>query len=668
MSNRLAHETSPYLLQHKDNPVDWYPWGADALERAKTEDKPILLSVGYAACHWCHVMEHESFEDPETAAIMNREFVCVKVDREERPEIDAIYMEAVQMMTGQGGWPMTVFLSPDGTPFYGGTYFPPEERHGLPSFKRLLLAVAEVWRDRRSDAELQGKRLVEQMGSLARLEPSTDPVDDSILRAALDFLKNTFDPEFGGFGGPPKFPQPMNIDLLMRLGARGFEDASKMVRTTLDAMAGGGMFDQLRGGFARYSVDRAWGVPHFEKMLYDNAQLLRTYARSWQVTGSARHADIAAATAEWMLTEMRDEAGGFWSSLDADSEGEEGKFYVWSLDEVREVTGPDFDEAVHHWGFSEAGNFEGRNIPVWAHDPRDSTAIERARAALLARRSQRVRPGTDTKVLTAWNGLAASALAEAGTILSRAEWIEAAGDVMRFLSGEVRSDGRLMRSYKDGTVKHLAYAEDYAFFLEASLALYEATFEASWLDLAHWAVDQAIELFGDDVKGGFYTSGTDAEALLTRDKDLVDNAIPSANSVFALELQRLSHFLGEPSYEQRGVGIIRLIRQAAEQSPTAFGHLLAAVDFYTGSPREIVVIGGPDARDTGSLIATVRERFIPNKIVIAADDPGPSEARRIPLLEGRGRIDGRAAAYVCRGGVCDLPVTEADDLRKQLAS
>jgi uncharacterized protein len=668
MSNRLVHETSPYLLQHKDNPVDWYPWGPDALERAKKEDKPVLLSVGYAACHWCHVMEHESFKDPETAAIMNREFVCVKVDREERPDIDAIYMEAVQMMTGQGGWPMTVFLSPDGTPFYGGTYFPPEERHGLPSFKRLLLAVAEVWRDRRSDAELQGKRLVEQMGSLARLEPSAEPVDDSLLRAAFDSLRNTFDPELGGFGGPPKFPQPMNIDLLMRLGARGFEGASEMVRTTLDAMASGGMFDQLRGGFARYSVDRAWVVPHFEKMLYDNAQLLRTYARSWQVTRSGRHAAVAAATADWMLAEMRDESGGFWSSLDADSEGEEGKFYVWSLDEVREVTGSDFDEAVHHWGFSEAGNFEGHNIPVWAHDPSDPAAIERARAALMARRSKRVRPDTDTKVLTAWNGLAASALAEAGTILGRPEWVQAAGDVMRFLFQELRSDGRLMRSYKEGTVKHLAYAEDYAFFLEASLALYEATFEASWLDLARWAADQAIELFGDDVKGGFYTSGTDAEALLTRDKDLVDNAIPSANSVLALELQRLSHFLGEPSYEQRGVGIIRLITQAAERSPAAFGHLLAAVDFHTGSPREIVVIGGPDGRDTGSLIATVRERFIPNKVVVAAEDPGPSEARRIPLLEGRGRIDGRAAAYVCRGGVCDLPVTEPDDLREQLAS
>jgi uncharacterized protein len=668
MSNRLANETSPYLLQHKDNPVDWYPWGPEALERAKREDKPILLSIGYAACHWCHVMEHESFEDEETARIMNRDFVSVKVDREERPDIDAIYMEAVQMMTGQGGWPMTVFLSPDGVPFYGGTYFPPEERHGLPSFKQLLLAVAEVWRDRRSDAELQGKQLVEQMGHLARLEPSAELIDDSLLRTALDALKASFDPEFGGFGGAPKFPQPMNVDLLIRLGARGFEDASGMARTTLDAMAAGGMFDQLGGGFARYSVDRGWVVPHFEKMLYDNAQLLRTYARSWQVTRSDRHAEVAAATASWMLTEMKDETGGFWSSLDADSEGEEGRFYVWSLDEVRDVTGRDFDEAVHHWGFSEAGNFEGKNIPVWAHDPRDPAAIAQAREALLARRSQRVRPASDTKVLTAWNGLAASALAEAGTILSRPDWIQAAEDAMRFLFETLRVDGRLMRSYRDGTVKHLAYAEDHAFFLEACLALYEANFEASWLDLARWAADQAIELFGDDVKGGFYTAGTDAEALLTRDKDLIDNAIPSANSVLALELQRLAHFLGEPSYEERGVEVIRLIRVAAERSPAAFGHLLAAVDFYTGSPREIVVIGAPAADDVSPLIATVRERFIPNKVVIAAEDPGPSEARRIPLLKGRGRIDGRAAAYVCHGGVCDLPVTDPDELRDQLAS
>ncbi|MDQ3785144.1 MAG: thioredoxin domain-containing protein [Actinomycetota bacterium] len=690
MANRLAGETSPYLLQHKDNPVDWLPWGDEALERARREDKPILLSIGYAACHWCHVMEHESFEDPDTARLMNEHFVPVKVDREERPDLDAVYMEAVQAMTGQGGWPMTVWLTPDEKPFYGGTYFPPQERGGLPSFKRLLVGVADAWANRRAEIEEQGTRLMGAMSSLLRLEPSTEVVSEGILDDAFDGLKGAFDPQFGGFGGAPKFPQPMTVDLLMRLGYRGRSEATDMANLTLDAMAAGGMFDQLGGGFSRYSVDRAWIVPHFEKMLYDNAQLLRTYARAWQAGRRDRHRTVAEATASWMLGEMRDEAGGFWSSLDADSEGVEGKFYVWSLDEVKEVTGPDADAAIDRWGFTEAGNFEGLNIPIDRRGPQsgsstgptssgtpssgsgETAVITRAREALLARRAERVRPGTDTKVLSAWNALAASALAESGVILQHPEWVDAAGETMRFVLDTLRVEGRLMRSYRQvngtGVVKHLGYCEDYAFALEACLALYEATFDPGWLAEARWAADEAIRLFLDHESGGFFTTGTDAPALVTRSKDFVDNAIPSANSVLALELQRLSIITGDSSYEGHGLAIIRLMRDAAARSPLGFGHLLGAVDFYTAMPAEIVIVGDAAGEDAAQLLAIVRGRFIPNKVVIVGDESIGGATSQIPLLRGRSKRNGRATAYVCRRGTCKYPVDTSEELVAQLAT
>jgi uncharacterized protein len=664
MAARLARETSPYLLQHKDNPVDWYPWVAEAFERARKEDKPVLLSIGYSACHWCHVMAHESFEDPAVAEIMNERFVNIKVDREERPDIDSVYMEAVQAMTGQGGWPMTVFLTPDGVPFYGGTYFPPEDRHGLPSFSKLLLAVSETWRTRREEVVGQGGRLVEHIGATARLQPSQDPISDRLFHEALRVMRSAFDPHDGGFGGAPKFPQPMTIDFLMRMAERGHSDAGDMASLTLDAMSSGGMFDQLGGGFCRYSVDKRWVIPHFEKMLYDNAQLLRTYARSWLRTGKPRHREVAEMTAAWMLTEMRDPAGGFWSALDADSEGEEGKYYVWSPDEVREVCGADADVAIERFGFTEAGNFEGKNNPVLAAEVDDQAGLERARAALLARRSQRVRPGTDDKVLAGWTALAAAALAEAGVILDRGEWVRAADEALNFVLDTMRRDGRLMRAYRKGSVNHLGYAEDYAFALEASLGIYEATGEEKWLREAAWFADEAIRLFSDENNGGFFTTGVDAETLVVRPKDLLDNAIPSANSVMALELQRLALITGEARYDEQARAAMRLCVPLAERMALALGHMFGAFDFYLAEPLEVVLVGGKDERGLEQMLDIVGSRFTPNKVVVVRRDES-SPALNVPLLEGRDAIEGRATAYLCRRGRCDLPVNDPSAFRDQ---
>lgn len=660
MTNRLARETSPYLLQHAENPVDWRPWDDEALDEALRRDVPILLSVGYAACHWCHVMERESFEDPETARVMNENFVCIKVDREERPDIDAVYMEAVQAMTGHGGWPMTVFLTPEGVPFFGGTYFPPEDRHGLPSFRRLLAAIADTWRGRREEIEGQGRKLMDHLGRLNLLPASEDPIDDGIFDEVMVALRNSFDPVYGGFGGAPKFPQPATIDLLHRLARRGHPEALKMATQTLDAMASGGMYDQLAGGFARYSVDREWVVPHFEKMLYDNAQLLRTYAHSWQLTGSERHRRVAIETASWMLDEMLSPEGGFYSSIDADSEGEEGKFYVWTLDEVQEVTGGDAEAAIATFGVTASGNFEGKNIPIYTGHPEDQEAVERARRALLERRAQRVRPATDTKVLTAWNALAASALAEAGAILDHPGWIRAAERTMNLIFEALRVDGRLMRSFKDGSVKHLGFAEDHAFVLEACLCLFEVTGEKNWLDEALATAATAIDLFLDTDRGGFFTTGADQPRLVSRNKDLIDNAVPAANSVFSLELQRLALISGDEHYTAHAERVLRQLKDAAAKSPLGFGHLLGAFDFYTGEPLEIVVVGS----DPQPFLDVIWRTYLPTMVIVHASQ---ADTDLSPLLQGRDPVDERTTAYVCRRMVCKEPARDPHQLAEQLA-
>jgi uncharacterized protein YyaL (SSP411 family) len=660
MPNRLASATSPYLLQHADNPVDWFEWGDEALDRARSEDKPILLSVGYAACHWCHVMERESFEDPDTAGLMNEHFVSVKVDREERPDVDAIYMDAVQAMTGQGGWPMTVFLTPDGAPFFAGTYFPNEDRHGMPSFRRILMAVAEAWRDRRDDLLGQGKRVVE--GISRSPGSSAEPLTEQILRAAHDGLRRAFDPEWGGFGPAPKFPQPMTLELLLRLDFRGWDGARDMLTLTLDRMAGGGMYDQVGGGFHRYSTDRVWLVPHFEKMLYDNAQLARVYARAWQVTGNREYRRVAEETLDYLLREMRHQGGGFFSAQDADSEGVEGRFYVWPRDELVAEVGED----LAGWlGASPEGNWEGTNVLRRTSD-RPPPGWEDARARLLDRRNRRVRPTTDDKVLAGWNGLAVSALAGTGRVIGRSDYVAAASAAADFaLSALRRGDGRLLRAWRDGRTSGPAFADDHALLASGCLDLYEATFDERWFQEARRLADDLVRLFRDPDGGGFFQTGMDAERLMLRPKELFDNAVPSGNSVAAEVLQRVALFTGETSYEQAGVSALRAVRDLLPRAPTAFGTALGALDLYLSSAKEVAIAGDPADDRTRALIGEVWGRYLPSTVLAASADGDRSP---IPLLHGRTPVDGMPAAYVCERFVCQRPVTEPSALATQLTS
>ena len=683
MPNALAQETSPYLRQHAENPVDWLPWGPAALARARERDEPLLVSIGYSSCHWCHVMERESFEDPRIATLMNEEFVCVKVDREERPDVDALYMEAVQSMTGHGGWPLNVFLTPEQLPFYGGTYFPPESRHGMPAWSEVLQAIAELWRERSTEIRGGGERLREQLAAGALLKPSAEPLRADALDTAIENLGAIFDARNGGFGGGaggPRFPQAPVLGFLLTQ-ARGRE----MALQTLRAMAAGGIHDQVGGGFHRYAVDATWTVPHFEKMLYDNALLARAYLHGFQLTGEPLLRRVCEQTLDWVLRDMRAPEGGFYSALDADSPGGEGSFYVWTPAELHSVLGADAEAAIAWFGATAKGNFRGESGREQAlnvleargpEPPADQR--ERIRTRLLAAREQRPRPALDDKRLASWNALTIAALADAGAVLGALDgddgevggtgrrYLEAATACAEFVLRDLHADGgRLLRTYSHGRATLDGYLEDYAFLLEALLVLYEATFQERWFEAARALAAELVERFGDPEHGGFFSTGADHEALIVRRKEIEDGPIPAGSSSAALGLLRLAALSGEQEHERQALGALRLVHQIAARHPTSFGHLLRALDFYVSPTREVAIVG-PAGAQRQALERVVRERPRP-RLVLAGGEAGEHDAK-VPLLAGRAAIAGRPAAYVCERFACQRPVTEPAELAGALGA
>jgi uncharacterized protein len=668
LPNRLSDETSPYLRQHGDNPVEWYPWSDDAFQLARHLERPVFLSVGYSACHWCHVMAHESFEDEETAALMNELFVNVKVDREERPDVDAVYMQAVQALTGRGGWPMSVWCTPDGRPFYGGTYYPNEDRHGMPSFARVCEAVAEAWRERRDEVLEHAGRLTEAIDEQVMRPDVVSELSPQLLREAYDNVAATYEPNYGGFGSAPKFPPAMTLEFLLRAYDRNESSQTReMITTTLDAMAAGGMYDQIGGGFARYSTDDYWLVPHFEKMLYDNALLTRVYLHAFLVTGEPRYRRIVEETIEYVMRDLRHPDGGFFSAEDADSEGIEGKFYLWSLEEITEVCGDDADTVVRYYGVTEGGNFvdphthySGNILYVVDRTAEPSPAVLRGRDRLLTRRSRRIRPGLDDKVLLAWNAMFLRSLIEAAAVLGRDDWRAAARKNGRFLLTQLRRpDGRLLRSWR---APYLAYSEDYGALLEALCSLAEHD-NASWLDFARPVADDLIRLFADDEAGGFFTTGHDAEQLVVRQKDVFDNATPSANSLAANGLLRFAALTGDRRYDEPALRVVRMLGRVIGAHPTAFAHALEAAERAVTRPLEIAIVGQRTDPRTQSLVEEATRRFIPNAVLLVAE---PGKGPSTPLLDSRSLIDGAPTAYVCEGYACRQPVTSGAALRTQL--
>ncbi|MBV8857024.1 MAG: thioredoxin domain-containing protein [Acidobacteria bacterium] len=677
-TNRLAGESSPYLLQHAHNPVDWFPWGEEALEKSKREDKPILLSIGYSACHWCHVMERESFENEEIARQMNEQFVNIKVDREERPDLDQIYMNAVQMMTRHGGWPLTVFLTPDLVPFYGGTYFPPVDRQQMPGFPRILAAVSEAYRTRPEEVRQSAWEILSELRRMGVAQESGEVINAQLLDNAYRGLARSFDPRFGGFGGAPKFPSSMNLDFLFRTFKRtGDARALEMATHSCRMMAEGGMYDQLGGGFHRYSTDARWLVPHFEKMLYDNALLTRLYIHAYQATGEQFFRRVAEETLGYVKREMLDESGAFYSTQDADSEGVEGKFFVWDREEVESLLGPlDARLFCAYYDVTEGGNFEERNIlhverPA-AEVAREQNvtveklteAVERGRGILFTERERRIKPGRDEKVIAAWNGLMLEAFAEAAAVLGRDDYQEVAERNAQFILDTLVKDGLLLHVSKGGRAKHVGFLDDYAFVVSGLVTLYETTGRLRWLEAAVTLTDKMVEEFWDEEGGGFFYNGRSGEKLIVRSKDYFDNATPSGNSVAAEALLRLSVITGNEDYRRKAVNVLRLVRDAVERYPSAFGYALGAIDFYLSTPKEIVVVG--EAAQARPLLREVWTRYLPNKVVVLSSNVEENAARLVPLLRERAAQGGRATAYVCENYACLQPVNTPVELAARL--
>ncbi|HTU19520.1 MAG TPA: thioredoxin domain-containing protein [Gemmataceae bacterium] len=673
-TNRLLHETSPYLRQHAHNPVDWHPWAAEALERARQLDRPIFLSIGYSACHWCHVMEHESFENEEIAKILNDSFVSIKVDREERPDLDQIYMASVQMLTGSGGWPMSVFLTPDLKPFTGGTYFPPDDRYGRPGFKRLLLHIAEVWHTRRAEVEEAASQITGHLRDFGKLDPEEGALDSSLLPQALAGLERAFDPRHGGFGQAPKFPHPMDLRLLLRCWKRfDAPQALEMVRVTLDHMARGGIYDHLGGGFARYSTDERWLVPHFEKMLYDNALLVPCYLETFQATGEPFYREIAEETLGWVLREMTSSEGPFYSTLDADSEGEEGKFYVWTAAEIDQILGKDDTELFSAvYGVEADGNWEhGKNMlhraKTFVQDARLNgmseadlrSRLDACRRKLFEVRSRRVWPGRDEKALTSWNGLMIGALAQAAQVLDRREYIDAATLAADFILTRMRTpEGRLLRTWSAGSEPKLnAYLEDYSFLLDGLISLYEATFAPRWIEAALDLAEVMIDQFWDEADGSFFFTGRDHEALIARGKDPHDNAIPSGNAMAVTALLRLVKLTGRMDLQEKAETTLRLYRGLLASHPLAAGQMLLALDFHLGPVQEIAVVGDPAAEETRRVLRLLGSAYQPLRVV-ALKTTGNEEKQLeelLPLLAGK-TSQGPVTVYVCRNFTCQAPL------------
>ncbi|MGD8403643.1 MAG: thioredoxin domain-containing protein [Anaerolineales bacterium] len=676
MPNRLSSENSPYLLQHAENPVDWFPWGEEALEKAKKENKPIFLSIGYAACHWCHVMEHESFENNSTAALMNEHFVNIKVDREERPDLDSIYMTATQALTGSGGWPMSVFLTPDLQPFYAGTYFPPVRRYNMPSFKEVLLALANAWKNEREKVLESGQKITAHI----QAQSSPSQYDLKLTKEHLSAITNTlhdgYDWGYGGWGDAPKFPQPMLIEFLLRQSTRGNEVAEKMSKHVLFAMARGGMYDVVGGGFARYSVDNFWRTPHFEKMLYDNAQLAQAYLHAYMITGENQFRQICEETLDFILRELTHPEGGFYSSLDADSEGEEGKFYVWTEDELKAVLGDNYDFFKTAYGITESGNWEGKTILQRALD--DSTLASRfsidtqtvnaklaaGHAKLLIKRDERIRPGTDDKILVSWNALVLVTFAEAGRYLKRDDYSDAAIRNAQFLLDNLYPDGRLLRSWRNGQAKHNAYLEDYAGFILGLLALYQTDANPKWYAAARNLTAEMVMHFKDP-EGGFFDTRDDHETLLLRPKDIQDNATPSGNALAATALLQITSYGENPEWRDRVEQMLSSNLEIILRHPMAFAQWLCAADFAIGPVQEVAVIGDRDDQKTKELLDTIWKTYHVRQVVAISDHPPGSESP--PLLQDRPLKNGQPTAYVCHNFVCNQPTNNPDKLETQLS-